>query len=1083
MESPTLHIRLLGGFELRRDGVLLPPLESARAEALLAYLVLHRETPQARQQLAFRFWPDSTESQARTNLRHLLHHLRRAMPDPDVYLEATPRTLQWRASAPFWLDVAAFEQAVARADSAAATDSLADLREAVELYRGDLLAGSYEEWLDAERERLRQRHIATLVRLIDLLEARGDLGQAIPHAERLLRHDPLNEATYRLLMRLHDARGDRARALRVYHACVATLERELGVEPSAATRAAYEALVPAIAQRGHPEPASAERQAERLSGPTLVGRGPEWARLTALWRAAAAGHAQFLLVSGEPGIGKSRLVEELGRWCAHRGAVIAAARSYAAEGSLPYRPIVAWLRAEPLRERLNRLDRAHLTELARLLPDLLSQVPGLPPPRPLPEPEQRQRLFDAIAQVLLAPRRPLLLIADDLQWCDRETLQVLHYLLRVEPDVPLLVAATARREELDNRHPLNDLLVGMQALDRCTEVPLDRLSPAETAALAERTTGRRITGPEADRLYAETEGSPLFVVEAARAGWEGERGVPSWMSPKVQAVIGARLAQLSEPARELVGLAATIGRAFTSDVLRQASETDDEELVRVLDELWQRRIIREQGADAYDFSHDKLREVAYLGLSPPRRRHAHLRVARALEQLHRHDPGPISGQVAGHFEQAGAIDESAEWYVLAAAAAQRLHANRETIRLLDRALGHFDSLPATPERQHRQLEILTALANAVGWAEGWASERLVMVQERALDLTRTLGVEPGAPLLRSLAIVGLARRDFAAANGFGQRLSARGVREDDDMLLVEAAYVLGIVTFWQGEFDAARGHFETAIGRYRPEQRGTHLLRYGLDPQLICMGRLANTLWFLGQPEAATRTRDAALALAEEVRHPASRATVLVFMTLLALDMRDLELVRRYAALLMAEAGDYELGPNLISAEFVAGYVDVLDGSVEPGIARIKRILEAAREADQAPGMRACLFRVLLEACAAAGAAETGLAAADHALATGDPACLWEAETRRLRAEFLAALGAGPEEIEAELARALQVAQRQKAKMLELRVAVSLLKHRAARGDDPATLQAHERLAVIVGELAGRGDSRDQREAAELLRS
>jgi hypothetical protein len=205
-------------------------------------------------------------------------------------------------------------------------------------------------------------------------------------------------------------------------------------------------------------------------------------------------------------------------------------------------------------------------------------------------------------------------------------------------------------------------------------------------------------------------------------------------------------------------------------------------------------------------------------------------------------------------------------------------------------------------------------------------------------------------------------------------------------------------------------------------------------------------------------------------------------MTLLSLEMRDPELVRRHAALLMAGVGDTGAGPNLIAAEAVAGYIAVLDGSVEAGIARIDRTLEAAHEADQAPGMRAYLFRFLLEACATAGAAETGLAAADNALAAGDPACLWEAETRRQRAEFLAALGASPEEIEAELARALQVAQRQNAKMLELRVAVTLLKHRAARGDDPATLQAREHLALIVGELVGRGDSRDQREAVALLR-
>jgi tetratricopeptide (TPR) repeat protein len=877
-------------------------------------------------------------------------------------------------------------------------------------------------------------------------------------------------------MRLHDARGDRARALRVYHACAATLERELGVEPAAATREAYEALLPATR-----EAVVNGGGSERLGGPPLVGRAPEWARLTSLWRATEGGRAQLVLVSGEPGIGKTRLVEELRTWCAHRGAVTAEARSYAAEGALPYRPVVTWLRSEPFREQLGQLNRAHLTELARLLPELLVDVPGLERPESLPEPDQRQRLFDAVARVILAPRGPLLIVADDLQWCDRETLQFLHYLLRVEPAAPLLVAATARREETDSSHPLHGLLVGMQALDRCTEIPLDRLTHGETAALAEQLTGRPVAKPDADRLYDETEGSPLFVVEALRAGWHGGRDEPGWLSPKVQAAIEARLAQLSEPARELVGLAATVGRAFTTDVLADASEAGETALVRGLDELWQRRIIREQGADAYDFSHDKIREAAYLGLSPPRRRHAHLRVARALERLYRHDPGPVSGQLAAHFEQAGATDEAVAWYIQATEAAQRLHANREAVRLLERALDLLDALPITPERRKRELAVLTALPTALGWVEGWSSDRLAAVHQRALDLVRSLGDEPAPPLLRSLAITGLARRTFAVSHDFGRQLQARAIRDGDDMLLVEAAYVLGIAAFWEGEFEAAKGHFETAVDRFHAEQRSSHLLRYGLDPQVICMSRLANTLWFLGHPDAARRTRDAALALAEEVGHPNSHSTGLVFAIMLSLDLREPDLVRRYWATLATEFDSFDTIPTRHTANVVSGYLDVLDGWAETGIARAKRALDEAGEADHAPGGRACLRRVLLEACAVAGAAEAGLAAADQMLASGDPARLWEAECRRLRAEFLAALGAPPPEIEAELERALQVASRQRAPMLELRTLISLLRYRLAHGPGPGVCQAREALAATVGRLRDGGDSLDLRDAVALL--
>ncbi len=250
MSPPTLEtthllrIRLLGDFELRLGETSLPPLESSRLESLLAYLLLHRNGPQSRQHLAFLLWPDSTDAQARTNLRPLVYTLRHTLPDIDKFLEVTPRTLRWRTEAPFWLDVAAFDHALARSERADVSEALAALRDAVALYAGDLLEGCYEEWILAEREHFRQRYLVALGHLSTLHEEHGNYTDAIVYAERLLLHDPLPEEVYRRLIRLHDARGDRARALRAYHVCEATLERELGVEPSPATCSVYEALLP-----------------------------------------------------------------------------------------------------------------------------------------------------------------------------------------------------------------------------------------------------------------------------------------------------------------------------------------------------------------------------------------------------------------------------------------------------------------------------------------------------------------------------------------------------------------------------------------------------------------------------------------------------------------------------------------------------------------------------------------------------------------------------------------------------------------------------------------------------------------------
>jgi DNA-binding SARP family transcriptional activator len=988
--APTLRIRLLGNVDLRSGDEPLAPLDSARAVSLLGYLLVHRGVPQPRQQLAFMFWPDSTEAQARTNLRKVLHTLRHALPDADAFIQVTALTLRWREDAPYTLDLADFEQALAAGD----------LEAVVEAYAGDLIEGSYDDWVLEARERLRDRFLDALVQLQRELEERGERAAAIRCAERLVRHDPLREDGHRALMRLHDARGDRARAVRAYHAYAATVQRELGVEPSPETRAAYEALLLIDAEA--PQTASP-------AGPPLVGRADERARLTALWRSATRGSAQLVLVTGEPGIGKSRLVEELRSWCAHAGALTAEARAYPAEGAVAYGPVVAWLRSEALAGRVRRLDPAHATELARLLPELRTERPDLPSPEPLPEDEQRQRLFTALARTLLTPPTPLLLVADDLQWFDRPTLQFLHYLLRAEPTAPLLIAATARREEIDARHPVDELAAGLQALQRYSEIELGRLSRPETGLLAERMTGTPLAEADAERLFADSEGNPLFLVEAVRSAPE-DAVTPG----KVQAVIAARLARLSGPASELAGVAATIGREFSGPVLANASELDAQAFVRGLDELWRRGIVRAQSLDAYDFSHGRIREAAHQALGPAQRRHHHLRVARALERAHGDDL-----EVAAHYEAAGAADQAVTWYVRAADAAQRLYDHAGAARALQRALALCRELPASRERDARELAILTALPGPLVALDGYRSDRLVDVHERALQLARALDVEPEAPLVRSQALAALTAGDFDAARAFGEQLRARGESAGDDILWVESGWVLAVAAYWQGRLQPAREHFEAALARWRPEHRAVHLLRYGQDPELVCTIRLAHTLWLLGHDEDAARTRDAAVALAGAADHSYSRSLVSLFAAVIALDQRDEDRLRAHVEELVASGA----GPSERAAQALAGFVEVLDGRALEGLDRAHRVVAGEWGAPAAPGEEGLLLRILLEACAVTGDAQAGLKAADRALRTSNGAQPWAAEVHRLRGAFLHALDAPPTDVDAELRRAAQLAE------------------------------------------------------------
>ncbi|MFQ5344202.1 MAG: AAA family ATPase, partial [Anaerolineae bacterium] len=567
---------------------------------------------------------------------------------------------------------------------------------------------------------------------------------AIRYAQRLLRHDPLHEATYRQLMRLRALSGDRAGALRAYHTCATTLQRELAVEPSPATREMYERL---LNVETHSE-AGARPPAALVASPPLVGRHREWQQLQRAWRRAVRGHAQLVLVAGEAGIGKSRLAEDLIDWAERQGITTASTRSYAAEGALAYAPVAAWLRTDTLHAALPALEDVWLTEVARVLPELLSERPDVSPPGPLTESWQRRRLFEALARAILARGQPLLLVIHGLQWCDQETLEWLHYLLRFDPRARLLIVGTFRLGATGPDHALTSLRLALRRSRQFTEMELSPLDEAETATLAGHVAGRELPPALATRIYEETEGNPLFVVETVRAAagdqildigyWEvsadaqpsdsAQDGSPisniQYLPSRVQAVIHERLAQLSPPARELASLAATIGREFTFDVLARASDGDEDALVQGLDELWQRRIVREQGEDGYDFSHDKIREVAYAGVSTARRRLLHRRVAQALESVHTHDVDAVSGQVAAHYERAGLPAQAIPYYQRAAEAAVRVCANNEAADHLTRGLTLLEALPQTAKRVEQELALQLALGNALSFTRGLASPEL-----------------------------------------------------------------------------------------------------------------------------------------------------------------------------------------------------------------------------------------------------------------------------------------------------------------------------------------------------------------------
>ncbi len=924
---PRWDIRLLGAFDMRAEGSPLPVPESARARSLLGYLLVHRDSAVPRERLAAALWPESTESQARTNLRHLLHTLRRASPGLAGRLVTSPTTLGWWSAPGDRMDLTEFDRLAA----ATGPDRPAALRAAAGIYRGELLPGFDDQWVRPERDAVHRRFLEVLHELAESTAEHGDLAAAVADTERLLQLDPLRESGYRLLMRLLVARGDRSAAVRVFHRCSRVLDRELDVRPGPETEAVYRSLLPGLAAT---EPGTGGRR------PPLVGRDRERATLTGAWRESRTGRSRLLVLTGAPGTGKSRLAIDFRAWAARQGASCATAACYAAEGPLPYGVVTAWLRSPALRPVLGDLPRPARRELARLLPELLADDPRLEPPAPLAEDEQRPRVFDAVVTVFdlisgtddtaeragavpkpglvgaTAPGPPLLLVVDDLHHADRESCRLVHYLLRTRPAGRLLVVATARHDELGGA-PAGELLAAGRHLGRLTRIELDALDQAETRSLAERMGGAELTDQAAIRLHRQTGGNPLFVVEAIRAGWSAAATrVP--VTPRVQAVLESRIAGLSPIGRELAVSGAVIGRPFDADLLFEvtrgpAPAADD--LVVALDELWRRGIVADHGAGRagqYDFTHEALRSVALAETGPAQQASLHRRVGRALVRR-RATIGSGSAEIAGHLSAGGEPVEAADWYLRAARSANLLHAHVEAITLLERALDAVagratDDDPAVDRpgvTAAVELDLLLALLGPLVSEHGYAAPDVAAVQRRATRLTDRLGRAPSAPLLRSLAMTALTADDFTAAQDFGRRLLATASDErtapeagDAALLRVEAGVLLGFAAFWSADFVGARACFEQAVADYRPANTAAHLAGYGQDPKAVALARLANTNWFLGDPAGAVRAREEAIAWAEHVRHPYTRAAVLLFGALLGLDMDDGAATRRCATAL-----------------------------------------------------------------------------------------------------------------------------------------------------------------------------------------
>lgn len=714
---PRLEIHLLGRPTFTVDGVSVTESLSERMRDLLAYLALHGAAQ--RQELAFALWPDTSEQQARANLRNLLHRLRQVWPASSDYIASSSNELRWQPSIELTLDLAAFRCHLEKA-SAAASDSLAldHLRQALASYQADLYPHCFEDWITSPREKLRHLFLQALIKAVNLCQQMGRSDEALHYAMRLRSEEPLYEPGYARLIEIYLSSDNRVAALRTYHDCAEILSTELGLEPGTELQHLYQRAL-----THHQAPDAPPTTPNLNFAAPLVGREDEWRRLQDLWQSQAAEPAQpmLVLVSGEAGIGKTRLSEEFLGWAKQSGAITAAAYCYLAGADLAYLPMIAWLRSLDLQP----LPPLWRRELARLLPELDDMAPQ--DAEGVQQLWHQQRLFDAFVQAFAVQSRPVVLLLEDAQWCDHETLAWLRYLVGNRLPHSILLLVTVRSEAPQDR--IQDLFDALERSNRAHRLHLTRLSAAQTATLV-RFTGMHLSAEQVEVLHRDTEGNPLFVMETLRAyvdRMHNQGDLNIHLLPKIKSVLAQRLGYLSPGAATVANVAAVIGREFSHRILAAAVDLEENDLLDRLDELWQRHVIRQQGSEYYDFSHDRLRQTIYEQMSHARRRALHLRVAQAMAATAAEAPHTAFAVLAYHLEMAGHFDEAVAQYRQAARQARALFAYEDAGSSLQRALVLIPQLPARNlERSAIHEEIGDLLMTASKFANAEAAYTLAL---------------------------------------------------------------------------------------------------------------------------------------------------------------------------------------------------------------------------------------------------------------------------------------------------------------------------------------------------------------------
>jgi DNA-binding SARP family transcriptional activator len=775
-----MEFRILGPLEVVEQGRSIP-LGGMRQRALLTVFLLRANTVVAADRLLEEVWGDDPPASGLRSVQVYVSQLRKLLGDGAIETRSPGYML---VADDGELDLRCFEALLAEARALDAVGAAAKLREALALWRGPPLAEfAYSAFAQAEIGRLEELRLTALEARIEADLELGAHAEIAGELEALVLENPLRER-FRAQLMLALYRAERqSEALSAYQEGSRRLREDLGLEPGRALRDLEQAI---LRQDSALDLAPLEDVADEAPRSVFVGREAEIAELAAALEDTVAGRGRLFLLAGEPGIGKSRLADELLTRARARGARTLVGRCWEAGGAPAYWPWVQSLRAyvrETDPETLLRELGSDAADLSQILPELREILPGLPEPRPLEPDAARFRLFDAATQFLrrASAARPVVLFLDDLHAADEPSLLLLRFLARELASSRVLVVAAYRDVDPVPGAALTELLAELTRETAGRRMPLRGLTTGDVAAYVDSTAAEIASSEVVAALLAETEGNPLFIGEIVRllategirseAIAEARLAVPQ----SVRDVIARRLAHLSDESNRLLALASVLGREFDISTLARLGGASEEDVLEALDEPMTVRVISEvPGAPGrLRFAHVLIRETLYDGLTMTRRVRLHRSATETLERLYGDEAGPHLAELAHHAIAGSDFDKGLAYARRAGDRALALLAYEEAERLYRTALDALEL--ARPAAERDRCDLLLALGEAESAADRLAAKQTFL---EAAAIARRLGLS-----------LELGR---AAAGYGGQYLHERaGVDEQLVPLLGEALETLG----------------------------------------------------------------------------------------------------------------------------------------------------------------------------------------------------------------------------------------------------------------------------------------------------